>query len=79
MILMLECHNCGFKWEKNVYMRASLDSECCPKCKDTKLKVRDKEEHTIDAYKGCPPFEEDRNAPEDGMGVIHDYITLKNL
>jgi hypothetical protein len=61
-------------------MRGSLDSECCPKCKDRNLKIKDKEDCTIDTYKGCPPFKkEEEDDIDDGMGIIHDYITLDSL
>lgn len=56
MTLDLECMYCGHKWEKTAYDRRSIESATCPKCKDSNLKVRDRDTSKVDYYKGSPPF-----------------------
>jgi hypothetical protein len=74
MILALECLYCGHKWEKNAYNAISLESERCPRCKDSNLKVKELSKSKVDYYVGCPPFpkkEEDSGWPW-GMGGFID-------
>jgi len=56
MEVEIECLYCGHKWTKTVFNKAFLDTEKCPDCRDTNLKIRDIATAKIDAYKGCPPF-----------------------
>ncbi len=63
MILEIECLYCGYKWERNVYMRTSMDNEKCLKCKDSHLKVRDMNDVKVNYYLGSPDFPSDK--PDD--------------
>jgi NAD-dependent SIR2 family protein deacetylase len=56
MRVELECTYCGHKWEKTAYNKESIESEVCPHCKDSTLKVRDLSTSKVDYYKGSPPF-----------------------
>lgn len=56
MKVQLECMYCGNKWDKIAHTKQSIESETCPKCNDSSLKVRDHQASKIDTYKGCPPF-----------------------
>lgn len=64
MNVELECAYCGYKWDKTAYNKSSIESEKCPHCGDTNLKVRDANVAKIDAYKGCPPFPPKRGEPD---------------
>lgn len=77
MIVQLECCYCGYKWEKIVYNKQSVEDEKCPKCSDTSLIVRDATAK-IDPYKGCPSFPDKIRGKDwvfgiDGLEEIDDY------
>ena len=56
MQIELTCQYCNFKDIKDVYNPESLKNECCRKCGDRNVELRDLSATKIDAYKGCPPF-----------------------
>ena len=69
MLLDFTCTYCGHNWERKVYNKHQADKECCPRCQDTSLVVRDRTKQAIDYYEGCPPFpvKESDIDPFDGV------------
>jgi hypothetical protein len=69
MTVELECTYCGHKWEKMVYNKQTVESERCPHCNDSNLKVRDASVSKVDTYAGSPPFPPKNDADWNFMKV----------
>jgi len=53
--IQIECTYCGNKWNATSWSKTEIDSMICPKCKDSRLIVRDRTSK-VDYYQGSPPF-----------------------
>lgn len=55
MLVEIECTYCGFKTERQLYIKSNIT---CDKCGDKKVKLRDRDREKIDYYQGAPEFPE---------------------
>lgn len=69
MKIELECLYCGHKWIETAYNVRYLADKRCPICNDRNLKHRDTSQQSIDYYKGCPPFEDDKEDNPYGYDI----------
>lgn len=51
MHYLLECLYCGHKYKKYFYSETTARNECCEKCGDKHLRIRDPNKGKIDQYK----------------------------
>lgn len=79
MTVELECMYCGHKWEQTVYNKQTVENACCPKCKDSNLKIRDASAAKIDTYKGSPPFppKPEKKEPPDWTFMGADFFNTE--
>lgn len=55
--MQLTCQYCNWKWRLHIYSDSKIENKC-NKCGDTNITVKELNKTRVDAYQGCPPFEE---------------------
>jgi len=60
-----ECMYCGHKWENEIFVADYVNTQVCPKCGDSNLKIKDAKADKVDYYEGCPPFPSDNDDDYD--------------
>lgn len=62
------CKYCDYHWEINYVPHTTI---YCPICKDSNIRTIDLHTDIVDYYKGCPPFEEEK---DDGQRITMEDV-----
>jgi hypothetical protein len=76
MNFALECTYCGHKWTKALYSKHTVVAEKCPKCRDSKIKVKDLSVAKVDYYEGSPSFPPKTQEDAGWLGAF-DGLTME--
>lgn len=69
-MIHLTCKYCNNKWIKQIYSNALVNTDCCPKCNDSNIVIKELSDAKIDYYKGCTPFADEKYDQEQ---ILNDW------